>query len=800
MNKTTIYARTAKGDRAASAATPILARNLQELLKAIDGRSTVEDLQRTNASLSAGELDDALLALSGEEYIVEAAVAAPPVFRERRSGRSDSGTEYQRRADDLRAKIKAKREGVERPPTAGDAGSPQPQEPLRRAEEREAASGEADRARPAVDAQALQRIEEEARRKVEEEFRRKAAEDEVRRKAEEEALRKAEEDVRRMAEEEARRKAEEQARRKAEEEARRKAEEEVRRKAEEQARRKAEEEARRKAEEEARRKAEEEARRKAEEEARRKAEEEARRKAEEEARRKAEEQARRMAEEEARLQAEEDARRKAEEDARKKAEEDARKKAEKEARKKAEEEAAEIAWKRTQVQARLLAEDQAWQEEQAQAMMAAAERAAREAEEKAKQAAQASAAASAKTAPAKGKIASRTPPKRGKLIALALVALLVAGLVALHLISFDGQIPRFQELVGVQLQEPVKISALRIGLVPQPHLRLEGVSIGAEGQIKAPLIKATGEIGNLYRDKKVFKSVEFDSLVVTEEGLGWIMFSKLPTRDLVFDSVDALNTTLESKNISLPAFDAKIAADDEGGWKTMVIQARDKTFRVELTSKGESAQIELAAQTFKVPFGSRLTLEDFAAKGTVKRTGLDLTEFKAFAYGGTLAGTARLRWGATWSLAGELNAKQLDTARIVPELMDGGRVAGDASYAMQAPQAAKLFAAPRLEGSLVIPRGTLLGTDVGSLVQGGEKRGDTKFTDLSAGFLHEAGATQFRQARFGQGGLSASGSVEVDANDTVRGRFAADLKLSTELQRANLTLSGTLKKIEWRRQ
>lgn len=94
----------------------------------------------------------------------------------------------------------------------------------------------------------------------------------------------------------------------------------------------------------------------------------------------------------------------------------------------------------------------------------------------------------------------------------------------------------------------------------------------------------------------------------------------------------------------------------------------------------------------------------------------------------------------------------------------------------------------------------MLGADLGSLVQGGEKRGDTKFTDLSASFLHEAGATQFRQVRFGQGGMSASGTVEVDADRNVRGRFAADLKLSTELRRANLAVSGTLKKVEWRRQ
>ena len=758
MNKTIIYARTAKGDRAANAATDELARNLRDILKAIDGRSSVDALRSAHGNLSAATLDEALAALAAEDYIRESAGSTPVSgsSSQPHGGIDQSGDESARRAQELRAKIRARREGGERSTQDAEVRVPQ--------------------------------IDEQARR---------VAEGEARRKTEEEARRQAEEDARRKAEDEARRQAEEGARRKVEEEARRQAEDEARRKVEEEARRKVEEEARRKVEEEARRKAEEDARRRAEEEARRKAEEDARRRAEEEARRNAEDDARRKADEEARRKAEEEARRKAEEEAPKKAEEEARKKAEKEARKKAEEEAAELAWKRTQVQARLLAEDQAWQEEQAQAMLEAAERAA---EEQAKRAAETSTLASPKTAPTKAKAGSRTPPRRGKLIALALAALLVGGLVALHLISFDGQISRFEELVAVQIQEPVKIKALRIALVPQPHLRLEGVSIGSAGQIKVPLIKATGEIGNLYKDKKVFKSVEFDSLVITEEGLGWILFSKLPTRDLVFESVDALNTTLESKNIALPAFDAKLVADEEGGWKTIAIQARDKTLSLAMASQGQSANIEITAQSFKIPFGSVLTLEDFVAKGSVNSAGLVLTEFKGFALGGTLSGTARLTWGANWSLAGELNAKQIDTARIVPDLIDGGRVAGDASYAMQAAQAARLFAGPRLEGRLAIPRGTLLGADLGSLVQGGEKRGDTKFTDLDASFLHEAGATQFRQVRFGQGGMSASGTVDVDADKNVRGRFAADLKLSTELRRANLTVSGTLKKVEWRRQ
>ena len=188
------------------------------------------------------------------------------------------------------------------------------------------------------------------------------------------------------------------------------------------------------------------------------------------------------------------------------------------------------------------------------------------------------------------------------------------------------------------------------------------------------------------------------------------------------------------------------------------------------------------------------------AKGVADRSGLSLTEFKGFAYGGILDGNASLKWGTNWSLAGELNAKQIDIARMVPELMDGGRLAGKASYGMQAPEAAKLFTTLRLEGNFVIPRGTLLGVDLGSVLQGGGARGDTRVTDFTGSFVHDRGATQLRQVRLNESAMSATGMADVDADQNVRGRFAADLRLSAEQRHANLTISGTLKKLEWRRQ
>ncbi|MCX7180937.1 MAG: hypothetical protein NTX56_19945, partial [Proteobacteria bacterium] len=257
-----------------------------------------------------------------------------------------------------------------------------------------------------------------------------------------------------------------------------------------------------------------------------------------------------------------------------------------------------------------------------------------------------------------------------------------------------------------------------LSLVPKTLLRLEGVSIGNEGQIRVPQIKAAGELRNLFSDKKVFKSLEMDSPVLNEEGLGWILFGQPLARDMAFGQVSASNANLESKNVSMPAFDAKLQFDSDGAWKTIAIESLDKTVSLELAPKGKAVQVDFNAKSFKIPFGSALTLEDLVARGTADRDGLVLTEFKGFFYGGTLGGNARLKWGASWSLAGELNAKQIDASRLVPGLLNGARLVGTAAYALQAPEGAKLFVAPRVEGNFTIPRGTLLGVDLGRVLEG----------------------------------------------------------------------------------
>jgi hypothetical protein len=735
MSKDIIYIRTEKGERTLVDGGD-LAPGLDKILGAIDGRSTVEAIRARMDTLSAGLLEFGLEALVETDLIRDAS-GAPP------AASPMPVEEHTRKAQELRDKIRDRRKG-----------------------------GDRSRSSPAIDAWYQAQREAEARAT-------RDAEEQVKSQGNEQAKRAEADMARRVLDEQNKRIAADQARRTAEEQAKRALEELVRREAEDKARLEAEERARRAAEEQAKRALEELARREAEDKAREAAEEQARRAAAEEARRQEEERARQEAGEKARLEAER-AKQEAEQAARRAAEEKTRAAAIEDEQR----EAAERARQRAEVQARLMAEEQEWQaaEEKARVDEAAA---------KAREPAQAG--------PDSGKSRSGPPRNIARMAGLGLGGLLVAGLVAVHVVPFDGQIPQFEQVLTAQFQQPVKIKSIRLALIPGSHVRLEGLTVGTGGQIRVPVVRAGGSLGNLFSDKKDFKTIELEAPVINEEGLGWILFGQRQGNGVGIVEVSAKGASVAAKGISLPAFDAKMQFSGEGAWKTIALTSEDKNLEMLLTSKGATAQVEIKARSFKVPFGSSLTLEEFAASGSADRGGLTIGEFKGFAYGGTLGGTASLKWGSVWSLAGELNAKQVDMERLVPGLMNSARLEVKSSYTMQASEPAKLFDWAHAEGSFTIPRGTLLGLDLGSVLQGGGTRGETKFSEFTGSFVHDQGATQLRQMRMSQSNMAASGSVDIDADRKVRGKIAAELRLSTELRRSSLSVSGTPGKLEWQR-
>src|SRR5476651_385640 len=180
---------------------------------------------------------------------------------------------------------------------------------------------------------------------------------------------------------------------------------------------------------------------------------------------------------------------------------------------------------------------------------------------------------------------------------------------------------------------------------------MDGVSVGVEGQLEVARINAIAELGSMFSDKKVFKSIELESPVLNEEGLFALLFGKPQGQDLKVASILVKNGKLNSKTIILPALDAKIAMGEDGVWQKIALETADHKTSLLLEPKGEGAQLEVETNALSMPFGSAFILEDFSAKGILGRGEFRLSEFKGATYGGYVSGNASLKWGAGWTLA-----------------------------------------------------------------------------------------------------------------------------------------------------
>ncbi len=695
-----------------------------------------------------------------------------------------------------------------------------------------------EQARRLAEEQARKEAHEQARikahaaaRRVAEELAQREAETRAKREAEEQARLAAEQAERQAAEASERAAAEEQARLEAQARARQAAEEQARQAAEEQARLVAEEQARQAAEEQARQLAQQRARQEAEEQARLQAEEKARQATEEKARRDAEAQARKDAKERAKKEAEDQARIKAEEKARQKAAEQARKDAEAQARKEAKERAKKEAEDQARIKAEEKAEEKARQAAEAQAMREAEQRARDEARAKAEAEARARANTPLETVPdlntaepvditlgqddvqpadlpamlQANDIAGQAPAMRkpwlvaptniAKLVRLGMLGLmlvLVCIIALVHVIPFGGMLAQLETAASEQLQQPVSIKRVRLSLFPQPHWRLDDVAIGKEGQITAAQVDAHAGLASLFGDKLAFKAIVFHSPVITDQGMGWLLFGTGKATGIEAASISATNARLMSEHIRLPVFEAAAEMRDSGGWDLLVLRAIKENIRIELRPKGDAMQADLTAQAFVLPFGSSLKLDEFNLTGIVTRDQLTITTFNGVLYDGVISGTGLLKWGPGWSLTGELNAKHVDPVKFMPALLQSGRLEGNMKYAFQAADAGNLMATLRGKGSFTVANGVLLGADLANLVMGQDGSGKSSFNQITGDFATDGGKTQLTGMQLSAGLVSANGNAAVDAQNKLNGNFTVDLRTASRQARGNLALSGML--------
>ena len=187
-----------------------------------------------------------------------------------------------------------------------------------------------------------------------------------------------------------------------------------------------------------------------------------------------------------------------------------------------------------------------------------------------------------------------------------------------------------------------------------------------------------------------------------------------------------------------------------------------------------------------------MSLTDFRAVATLSSRQLTVNEFSGGALDGVISGTARMTWDDGILLSSDLTAKRIGITSLMPTLFDSGTVNGSGSFGMSGTDPIALQKSVRGDGSFMIERGELRRVDLGKVLQGGSSSGKTAFSTMGGRFVYSDGTTQISGVKLFADLVTANGSAELRADNTVGGRFVVELKSSKMAVRGNLSISGSL--------
>jgi hypothetical protein len=141
--------------------------------------------------------------------------------------------------------------------------------------------------------------------------------------------------------------------------------------------------------------------------------------------------------------------------------------------------------------------------------------------------------------------------------------------------------------------------------------------------------------------------------------------------------------------------------------------------------------------------------------------------------------------------------KQIDATKIVPSVLSSGRLEGEGNIVATAPNGEKLFDAPRTEGTFNIGKGQLSNLDLVRMIQTGTSAaGSTSFAEITGQLSSGPERIQLRELRLSAGPLTANGNVELTASDTISGRITAEMNTPAGVRRGNITLTGSVSKLQ----
>ena len=383
------------------------------------------------------------------------------------------------------------------------------------------------------------------------------------------------------------------------------------------------------------------------------------------------------------------------------------------------------------------------------------------------------------------------------------IGLLAVALITPFLVPLTGYIPELTRLVSQSIGEPVSIRALRLQLLPTPRVAIVGLKLGRRDEISIERGSIVPDLLLLLSGEKAVRAIVADKVRVKESALDLLhrMSKGGGGNGLLVRRILLRHVTFEHRTLKLPQFDVDIRLSPVPSATRVRLATDDGAFRATLDPMGGGrSRLHIQAHGWRLPFAVvPLVFESLEARGVLKAGQLDLAEVHGKLYGGTLADSLELRWGASWAVGGTADVSGVDVVPVQAAFGKPARLSGrlnaKAKYSARARRAAQLASTIWVDAPFEVLGGAWHGVDlsrVAELPLGKlSKGGTTKFEKLRGDLTLRGRHVDVTRICVRSPSLTAAGKVAIAPDKTLSGRLDVSVAKTGGFVGAPMALSGT---------
>ena len=331
-----------------------------------------------------------------------------------------------------------------------------------------------------------------------------------------------------------------------------------------------------------------------------------------------------------------------------------------------------------------------------------------------------------------------------------------------------------------------------------PHVVIDGITVGKTEDLKVGKVTVTPELSSLFSATKVIRSIEIDSLVLTQKAIDKIpVWSKQDGKPGEAPAVRIGSLRLDDALVKLDKtsfgpFDARVRLDDKGQPAEASITTRDGKLKAVVTPENSKYAISASAKTWTVPAGPPIVFDELEIRGVATLTDATFSQVSAKLYGGTAVGKATVSWQKGLQLKGNVDLAQIELTNLVPIISPGTKMSGRLNakpvFSAAAADGSQLLAALHLETPFDVQHGVLHGVDIQkaamNLIRKDSGGGETHFDQLSGHVVRDRLAYKFSGLKISSGVLAADGDVGISPKQELSGRVNAKVNaLGTSARR-----------------